>query len=104
MLSLEGSSTSTKGNPSETADVIDLPGPEMGESGIVDAILRHCANELVECPVIPPMCPKAKLAVSRERRVVQGFTSRLEPRKFFELHGRSGHHKAVSIICILLRR
>ena len=70
MLSLEGSSTSTKGTPSETADVIDLPGPEMGESGIVDAILRHCANELVECPVTPPMCPRAKLAVSRERRVV----------------------------------
>jgi hypothetical protein len=67
MLSLEGSSTSPI---PETDNVIDLPMPESGESGIVEAILRHCANELVECPVIPPMCPKAKLAVSRERRVV----------------------------------
>jgi hypothetical protein len=29
---------------------------------------------------------------------------RLEPRKFFELGGRSGHHKAVTIICVSLRR
>jgi len=69
MLSLEGSSNSNA-KTTDTADVIDLPGPEMGESGIVEAILKHCANELVECPVIPPMCPRAKLAVSRERRVV----------------------------------
>jgi hypothetical protein len=55
---------------SDAADVIDLPGPDSGESGIVEAILRHCSGELVECPVIPPMCPRAKLAVSRDHRVV----------------------------------
>jgi hypothetical protein len=67
MMSLEGSS-----HPiiPESDNVIDLPLPESGESGIDDAILKHCANELVECPVIPPMCHGAKLAVSRERRVV----------------------------------
>ena len=48
---------------SDSADVIDLPAPDSGESGIVEAILRHCTGELVECPVTPPMCPKAKLAV-----------------------------------------
>jgi hypothetical protein len=50
-------------------EVIDLPA-EAGEGAIVEAILRHCAAELVECPVTPPMCPKAKLAVSRDHRVV----------------------------------
>ena len=55
---------------SDAADVIDLPAPDAGEGGIVEAILRHCSGELVECPVIPPMCPRAKLAVSRDHRVV----------------------------------
>ena len=54
----------------EATDVIDLPGAEAGESAIVEAILRHCSGELVECPVIPPMCPRAKLAVGRDHRVV----------------------------------
>jgi hypothetical protein len=55
---------------SDTTDVIDLPFSESGDSSIVDAILRHCSNELVECPIVPPMCPQARLAVSRDRRVV----------------------------------
>jgi hypothetical protein len=60
----------TKSEKTDTADVIDLPTPETGESGIVEAILRHCSGELVECPVTPPMCPRAKLAVGRDHRVV----------------------------------
>jgi hypothetical protein len=51
-------------------DVIDLPSNESGEPEIVLAILRHCSSELVECPITPPMCPNAKLAVGRDRRVV----------------------------------
>ena len=62
--------TTATADKSDSADVIDLPESECGESGIVDAILRHCSGELVECPVTPPMCPKAKLAVSRDHRVV----------------------------------
>ncbi len=57
-------------------DVIDLPAPESGESGIVEAILKHCSGELVECPIAPPMCPRAKLAVSRDRRIVMLAVSR----------------------------
>jgi hypothetical protein len=59
-----------------TDDVIDLPAPEAGESGIVEAILKHCSGELVECPIAPPMCPRAKLAVSRDRRIVMLAVSR----------------------------
>ena len=51
-------------------DVIDLPASEAGEDQIVDAILRHCSGELVSCPIAPPMCPRARLAVGRDRRVV----------------------------------
>ncbi len=51
-------------------DVIDLPASEAGDNGIVDAILRHCSSELVGCPIAPPMCPQARLAVGRDRRVV----------------------------------
>ena len=53
----------------DTSDVIDLP-IETGDAGIIDAILHHCASELVECPIAPPMCPQARLAVGRDRRVV----------------------------------
>ena len=54
----------------EPSEVIDLPLAESGHAAIIDAILRHCSSELVECPVAPPMCPAARLAVGRDRRVV----------------------------------
>lgn len=47
-------------------DVIDLSGDE----AVLSAILRHRSGELVECPIVPPMCDKAKLAVARDRRIV----------------------------------
>ena len=47
-------------------DVIDLAGDE----AVLSAILRHRSGELVECPIVPPMCDKAKLAVARDRRIV----------------------------------
>lgn len=62
--------TESLAGDSDTTDVIDLPMPDSGDAGIVEAILRHCSSELVECPIAPPMCPKAKLAVGRDRRVV----------------------------------
>jgi len=55
---------------SDANDVIDLPGDASSDNAIVEAILRHCSGELVECPISPPMCPKARLAVGRDRRVV----------------------------------
>jgi hypothetical protein len=54
----------------DESDVIDLPHDEASDMVIVEAILRHSSGELVECPIAPPMCPDARLAVSRDRRIV----------------------------------
>jgi hypothetical protein len=37
---------------------------------VLSAILRHRSGQLVECPIVPPMCDKARLAVGRDRRIV----------------------------------
>jgi len=50
--------------------VVDLPGNDTSPAGITGAIIAHEAGRLVECPVRPPMCPDARLAVTRDRRVV----------------------------------
>jgi len=55
---------------SDANDVIDLLGDPASDNAIVEAILRHCSGELVACPISPPMCPQARLAVGRDRRVV----------------------------------
>ena len=64
--------TMSLAHESDVTEVIDLPAHAVdgGVAGIIDAILRHSASELVECPIVPPMCPKARLAVGRDRRVV----------------------------------
>ena len=70
-LTETSSSRAQKFEQSDADDVIDLPAAgETDENGIVEAVLRHCTGELVECPVTPPMCPRARLAVSRDHRVV----------------------------------
>ena len=52
-------------------DVIDLPADAVGgDLAIVEAVLRHSSSGLVECPIAPPMCPGARLAVGRDRRIV----------------------------------
>ena len=53
----------------ETNDVIDLPEGTATPSAIVGAVLRGGANQLIECPVKPPMCPDATLAVGRDHRL-----------------------------------
>jgi hypothetical protein len=50
-------------------DVIDLP-PDGSEDDVLSAVMRLAAGKLVECPVRPPMCPQARLAVGRDRSVV----------------------------------
>jgi hypothetical protein len=50
-----------------TDDVIDLPGDASDAAGILSAILHRPEWGLAECPVSPPMCPSARLAVSRDR-------------------------------------
>jgi hypothetical protein len=39
-------------------------------TAVIDAVMRQATSEIVECPVRPPMCPEARLAVTRERRLV----------------------------------
>jgi len=58
--------TKPKAATDASDDVIDLAGDE----AVLSAILRHRSGELVECPIVPPMCDKAKLAVGRDRRIV----------------------------------
>jgi hypothetical protein len=52
----------------QATEVLDLA--DGSDTAILSAVLRHRSGELVECPVAPPMCPQAKLAVTRNRRVV----------------------------------
>jgi hypothetical protein len=55
----------------EIADeVIDLPGDAITEQAVVAAVLGGAKAELIECPVRAPMCPDARLAVTRERDLV----------------------------------
>jgi hypothetical protein len=44
----------------------------IGSGAILSAILQSESSQLVECPaaVRPPMCPEARLAVTRDRRLV----------------------------------
>jgi hypothetical protein len=51
------------------SDVIDLAG-DADDAAILSAVLHAHASDLVECPIAPPMCPTARLAVGRDRRIV----------------------------------
>jgi hypothetical protein len=51
-------------------EVIDLPEGAGDEEAVLSAILAGARGELIECPVRAPMCPAARLAVTRERGLV----------------------------------
>ena len=51
-------------------DVIDLPGGDMSGQSILGAVLRKTTGDLIECPLRPPMCLEARLAVGRDRSIV----------------------------------
>jgi hypothetical protein len=53
-------------------EVLDLPGgTDASAEQIVTAVLRQAGGAaMLECPVRPPMCADARLAVSRDREVV----------------------------------
>jgi hypothetical protein len=55
--------------PEALGEVVDLPGDRADEDAVLSAVLHGAGPDLVECPVRPPMCPSARLAVSRERRL-----------------------------------
>src|SRR5215211_4323233 len=52
----------------------------------------------------PSRQPGQSANASRQRRVIQGSTSRLEPCKLLKLGGRAAHHKAVTIVCVAFCR
>lgn len=54
----------------DAADVVELTGADTSPAAILSAVVRHDAGALVECPIRPPMCPDATLAVSRDRGLV----------------------------------
>jgi hypothetical protein len=56
--------------PSSMDDVADLPGGVVTEAAVLSVVMGAAAATLVECPVSPPACPAAKLAVGRDRRLV----------------------------------
>lgn len=51
-------------------EVIDLPGAEVSGGSLLSAVLHNSHGNLIECPVRPPMCPEARLAVGREHGLV----------------------------------
>jgi hypothetical protein len=51
-------------------EVYDLPNGDTSPVGITGAVLQSRSGELIECPVKPPMCPDARLAVRRDKRLV----------------------------------
>ncbi|MGA2500146.1 MAG: hypothetical protein ABSH20_20600, partial [Tepidisphaeraceae bacterium] len=54
----------------DVSEVIALAESDRGSEGVLLAVLRNSGGELVECPLRPPMCPGARLAITRDRRVM----------------------------------
>ena len=50
------------------SEVIELQDEQGGS--VLDAVMRHSMAEIIECPVRPPMCPDARLAIGRDRRLM----------------------------------
>jgi hypothetical protein len=51
-------------------EVLDLAADVADEQSVLAAIFNGAAGELIECPVRAPMCPAARLAVTRDRGLV----------------------------------
>ncbi|HEX8522842.1 MAG TPA: hypothetical protein VF669_11335 [Tepidisphaeraceae bacterium] len=51
------------------SDVIDLA-EDASDVSILSAVLHAKSGDWVECPISPPMCPTARLAVGRDKRIV----------------------------------
>jgi hypothetical protein len=66
---LEAPSTRKIDPTTEASDVIDLCNDHTDPASIASAVL-HGDHDLVACPIKPPMCPEASLAVSRAHRLV----------------------------------
>jgi hypothetical protein len=69
MPGVEAKPTAAPADSGPTA-VIELLDGQSGAEGILSAVLRGGNGELIECPVAPPMCSSAKLALTRGRQLV----------------------------------
>jgi hypothetical protein len=58
------------GSDDSVSEVIDFTGDLNDAGPIVSAVLGQAKGEMLECPVRAPMCPDARLAVTRERGLV----------------------------------
>lgn len=54
----------------EDSDVADLPSGEVTEAAVLAAVMSKSAAGLIQCPIHPPACPHAAIAVGRDRRLV----------------------------------
>jgi hypothetical protein len=59
-----------QGSSAAEAEVTDLPGGEVTESAVLNAVINQMAGGLIQCPIRPPSCPQATIAVSRDHRLV----------------------------------
>ncbi len=55
--------------PDNVDEVVDLP-DGVSETAVLSAVFERLKNDLAECPIRPPMCEGARLAIGRDRRLV----------------------------------
>ncbi len=55
---------------STDVEIADLSPGQPTESAVIAAVLKNNALGLIQCPIHPPMCPHAMLAVNRDHRLV----------------------------------
>jgi hypothetical protein len=54
----------------DDGDVLELPGGEVTEASVLAAVISKSSAGLVQCPIHPPACPQAVVAVGRDHRLV----------------------------------
>jgi hypothetical protein len=54
----------------EPSDVIELPDGDDAAEAVLQSIMRSAGSEMIECPVAPPGASEARLAVTRDRRLM----------------------------------
>jgi hypothetical protein len=58
------------GSSTRETEVIELPSSDAPPEAILAAVLHQPDSGLAACPLRPPMCPEARLAVARDRTLV----------------------------------
>jgi hypothetical protein len=71
LAATEQTATEQTATEQTMTEVIELS-PDRGDQSVLDAVVRQGGAEgrWVQCPIRPPMCPQAALAVDRDHRLV----------------------------------